>query len=122
MMKDALMVFNYFKFSLKKDNFDADFAFDLRNLKSGMDEGGMYSQHSYNKTDMKRVYYIKEKKQMQRDEQNQKSGKTSIMDDLLDDDDTSYKKGKRALKSNQQTTHVIEEQKKPTNFYKTKKK
>ena len=89
-------------------------------------EEGRWSNQSYNKSELQRIYYIKEKKAMQREEQLKGENKLGKFEEQIDV--PVKKNNKRTLKSEQ----GISEQNSPLennsekdngkNFYKSKKK
>jgi hypothetical protein len=83
------------------DHIDPYLDGDLRNLKHMMDDeyGVGYTKHSHNHMDQKRIYYIKLKKQMQKDEQLAREGRDVEMESADSDSDDKYKKKKKANKS-----------------------
>ncbi len=84
------------------DHIDPYFDGDLRNLKHAIDDENGYTKHSHSSTDQKRIYYIKLKKQMQRDEQIAKQMQNVVIkSDESDSDSGKYKKKKKAEKHEQ---------------------
>jgi hypothetical protein len=72
---------------------------DLRNLKHMNDDesGSAYTKHSFSAADQKRIYYIKMKKDMQRDEQVARQNQdVEMKSDHSDSDDGKIKKKKKA--------------------------
>jgi hypothetical protein len=112
------------------DHYDADYDGDLRNTKHGM-EDGRWSNQSYNKSELKRLYYIKEKKAMQREEQLKRENMNKKLDEEVMDGPVKNNK-KRVLKSHQANNfnssnsdsegNSEEASEKGKNFYKNKKK
>jgi hypothetical protein len=105
---------------------DFDYESDLRNTKHLMEEGG-WSNQSFNTSETKRIYYIKEKKNMQREEQLKREMEKSKLNDFIEQADGPPKKSKkRELKSNQNGDNFqkvdSDSDKKGKNFYKNKKK
>jgi hypothetical protein len=101
---------------------------DLRNTKYAM-EDGRWSNQSYNKNELKRIHYIKEKKAMQREEQLKRENSNKQFDDEIDEPVKKTKK--RQLKSNHANfdesnqnsdSNTEESNGKGKNFYKNKKK
>ena len=89
-------------------------------------EEGRWSNQSYNKNELQRIYYIKEKKAMQREEQLGRENKMSQFEQEIDG--PVKKNNKRTLKSeqghmeNNSPSHTGTEKESGKNFYKNKKK
>ena len=95
-------------------------------------EEGRWSNQSYNKSELKRIYYIREKKEMQREEQLKRETMNKKIDDEEIDGPGKANK-KRVLKSHQPNNghhnnnsnsddNSEEISEKGKNFYKSKKK
>jgi hypothetical protein len=86
---------------INKDHIDPYYDGDLRNLKHMMNDetSAGYSKHSYSTADQKRIYYIKLKKQMQREEQVAKQMENVQIQSESDSDCGKYKKKKKADKN-----------------------
>jgi hypothetical protein len=88
-------------------------------------EEGKWSKQSYNQNELRRVNYIKEKKDKQREDQLKQKGGDEIAEEEEDDERKPSKK--RELKSNKNkqqpddNLEPVEEIKKGKNFYKNKK-
>ena len=110
---------------------DNEYESDLRNKKYGVEEG-KWSKQSFNKNELRRVNYIKEKKDKQRQDQLEKQQASGNFGMIVEEDDGECNKRKRELKSNKKNNVVdqeVEEEeiaqlstgKKAKNFYKSKK-
>jgi hypothetical protein len=117
-------------YNIYLDNYDMELEGDTRNTKYAM-EDGRWSNQSYNKTELKRIYYIKEKKAMQREEQIRRETSSKQFEEPIEENVKKNKK--RALKSHQDKNYNSnnnsdsqdnseESQGKGKNFYKSKKK
>ena len=92
-------------------------------------EEGKWSKQSFNKNELRRVNYIKEKKDKQRQDQLEKQHANGNFGMIVEEDDGECNKRKRELKSNKKNIVVdqeVEEDqlstgKKGKNFYKSKK-
>ncbi len=87
-------------------------------------DDGRWSNQSYNKNEMRRIYYIKEKKDNQRQQQNESDNRLMTVDE---ENEPKSKNKKRELKSDKQKNQpVVDESEqsleKGKNFYKNKKK
>ena len=86
-------------------------------------DDGRWSNQSYNQNELRRIYYIKEKKDLQRQKQNE----SDINTNSEEEKEPKSKNRKRELKSDKQkslpvTDESDQTQEKGKNFYKNKKK
>lgn len=106
------------------DEYDIECDGDLRNTKYAM-EDGRWSNQSYNKSELKRIFYIKQKKALQREEQLKRETSGNLSEDEMNDGVKKSKK--RVLKSHQgnyenSNNSDNNSEEKGKNFYKNKKK
>ena len=93
-------------------------------------EEGKWSKQSYNQGEQSRVFYIKQKKEMQKEEQVKRQAERlgNVHIEEEDDDNNNKNRKKKALKSNSKENPIDDAEKEDDvskngkNFYKNKKK
>jgi hypothetical protein len=89
-------------------------------------EEGRWSNQSYNKSELQRINYIKEKKAIQKEEQLRRENKLGKFEEEIDE--TAKKNNKRKLKSQQVNVEISSqsennsEKENGKSFYKNKRK
>jgi hypothetical protein len=87
-------------------------------------EEGKWSKQSYNQNELRRVNYIKEKKEKQREDQLKQKGGDKIEEEEEDERKPSKKRELKSHKNKElpdDNLEPVEETKKGKNFYKNKK-
>ena len=88
------------------DHYEEEYEKDMRNNKY-MKEEGLWSNQSKNENELRRINYIKEKKELQKEEQRIKESKQTDSMDVDDDEEDNKNSRKRVLKSSKNNNVVI---------------
>lgn len=91
------------------DEHDFENDMDTRNQKFLMEEG-RWSNQSYNQNELRRIYYIKQKKELQREEQMRREGHGIEEVEDEEDDDAGKNSKKRKLKNPKEKNKNNEEE------------